>query len=351
MAGTTLGLTEEEWRKVQYAFMVVIGNQHSGLYRAADEYLYAAYDEVAKIVVRTSSDWTVVDTAVTLVQFLCRLHLGSSFDTDRCLTILRPKAKAWHGKLGLMKEEYNAGSRPPTPTKAAPVDVGMQETGRDAAVATLESKPGFARANSRIFDKIETLHIAEELGRTVSGSESRMSAVVKIFDVRAKELLVLVDDIPSQKAYVAALAQICKVAWAEFTDIPYTEMNQTNLQVKQIWSQFVTRATRRWESKGFKKLANAGRKRPIKQKRPQNTAPVKPISITEERQSLIAKYKSLCRENGVKVTDKMIAKAASSSWNDRTQVTWWKRNDDRSKPVADRLIRAVFTKKSHLPKP
>ena len=72
--------------------------------------------------------------------------------------------------------------------------------------------------------------------------------------------------------------------------------------------------------------------------------------ITIERRSLIQQYKRVCKEQGVTVTDTSIAKAASSSWNDRTQVTWWKRNDPRCTSTADRLIRAVFTAKPHLPK-
>lgn len=72
--------------------------------------------------------------------------------------------------------------------------------------------------------------------------------------------------------------------------------------------------------------------------------------LSIERQRLLKAYKDECKACGVRVTDGMIAKSASSSWNDRTQVTWWKRNDPLSKPLADRLIRNVLAKKPHLPK-
>jgi len=72
-----------------------------------------------------------------------------------------------------------------------------------------------------------------------------------------------------------------------------------------------------------------------------------PIDV--ERTLLLDRYKQECRSVGVRVTDEMIAKAASPSWNDRTQVTWWKRNDPRSKPQADKAIRRVLSNKPHLP--
>jgi hypothetical protein len=66
------------------------------------------------------------------------------------------------------------------------------------------------------------------------------------------------------------------------------------------------------------------------------------------RAALIDAYKRECRNAGIKVTDAMIAKAASSSWNDRTQVTWWKRTDSRSTSAADSAIRRVLRDKPHL---
>jgi hypothetical protein len=73
-----------------------------------------------------------------------------------------------------------------------------------------------------------------------------------------------------------------------------------------------------------------------------------PGSVAEERKNLLDAYKRECKERGITVTDEMIAKAASSSWNDRTQVTWWKREAPKSTPAADKLIRAVLIKKPHL---
>jgi hypothetical protein len=73
-------------------------------------------------------------------------------------------------------------------------------------------------------------------------------------------------------------------------------------------------------------------------------------SIAAERKRLLAEYKNECKQAGVKVTDAMIAQAASPTWSERTQVTWWKRNDPLSKPAVDHAIRRVLSKKPHLPK-
>lgn len=72
---------------------------------------------------------------------------------------------------------------------------------------------------------------------------------------------------------------------------------------------------------------------------PDNTSPV-----VDERRKLLADFKSRGRSAGIRVTDEMIAKAANKRWNDRTMVTWWKRNDPRSTPAHDKMIRAVLAK-------
>jgi hypothetical protein len=81
-----------------------------------------------------------------------------------------------------------------------------------------------------------------------------------------------------------------------------------------------------------------------------STALATPDSIAEERKRLLVAYKLECKRLGVKVTDDMIAKAASPTWTERTPVTWWKRNDPLSKPAVDHAIRRVLIKKPHLPK-
>jgi hypothetical protein len=64
--------------------------------------------------------------------------------------------------------------------------------------------------------------------------------------------------------------------------------------------------------------------------------------VAAERANILNAFKVKARGQGIKVTDKMIAGAAKNTWNDRTMVTWWKRNDPRCKPPHDRLIRAVL---------
>lgn len=105
MAETDFGLSEQLWTKIQYAFMVVIGNQQAGLYHSPYEYLYTAYDDIAAIWIHEESDWSALDAIVSVIKLLAFVHLGSAFDPMLCADVLRPKTKAWHGKLGLLKEK------------------------------------------------------------------------------------------------------------------------------------------------------------------------------------------------------------------------------------------------------
>jgi hypothetical protein len=79
---------------------------------------------------------------------------------------------------------------------------------------------------------------------------------------------------------------------------------------------------------------------------------VKPIetqsTVAAQHKALIDAYKREGKERRIKITDKMIAKAACPSWNDRTPVQRWKRNDRRSTKAEDLKIRAVLHKKPHL---
>jgi hypothetical protein len=64
--------------------------------------------------------------------------------------------------------------------------------------------------------------------------------------------------------------------------------------------------------------------------------------VAAERAALLDNYKTRARGQGIKLTDAMVAHAASQKWNDRTYVGWWKRNDYRSKPPHDKKIRTVL---------
>jgi hypothetical protein len=68
-------------------------------------------------------------------------------------------------------------------------------------------------------------------------------------------------------------------------------------------------------------------------------------TVAADRAALLTAYKAKGRGKGVRITDAMVAMAAHpGKWNDRTMVTWWKRNDQRCKPPHDRKIRAVLAK-------
>ena len=83
-------------------------------------------------------------------------------------------------------------------------------------------------------------------------------------------------------------------------------------------------------------------------------APVANISngrdtVAAERTALLHAYKEAGKKQGVRITDKMIAQAASPGhWTERTPVQRWKRNDDRCTPGYDVSIRAVLRNKPHL---
>lgn len=66
--------------------------------------------------------------------------------------------------------------------------------------------------------------------------------------------------------------------------------------------------------------------------------------VAAERIGLINRFKAAGRSKNIRATDEMIAKAANGRWNDRTMVTWWKRNDTRCESRHDKMIRAVLAK-------
>jgi hypothetical protein len=67
--------------------------------------------------------------------------------------------------------------------------------------------------------------------------------------------------------------------------------------------------------------------------------------VARDRTALLDDFKVKAREGGLKVTDKMVARAANpGKWNDRTIVAWWKRNDPKSTPGHDKKIRALLAR-------
>jgi len=69
---------------------------------------------------------------------------------------------------------------------------------------------------------------------------------------------------------------------------------------------------------------------------------------TVERKAVLEAYKNEGRAKKIKITDKMVAEAASRTWHDRTPVQRWKRNDPRCTPADDAKIRRVLREKPHL---
>jgi len=67
-------------------------------------------------------------------------------------------------------------------------------------------------------------------------------------------------------------------------------------------------------------------------------------TVAAERCEKMSAFKAKGRRRcGIRITDEMVAEAASSGkWSDRTMIGWWKRNDPRCKPPHDRKIRALL---------
>jgi hypothetical protein len=67
-------------------------------------------------------------------------------------------------------------------------------------------------------------------------------------------------------------------------------------------------------------------------------------SEAARRAAMLTDYKAKGRGMGIRITDEMVAKAANpKKWNERSMVTWWKRNDPRCKPPSDRRIKNVLS--------
>jgi hypothetical protein len=65
--------------------------------------------------------------------------------------------------------------------------------------------------------------------------------------------------------------------------------------------------------------------------------------VALERSALLRAFKEKGLRQRIRITDVLVAKAANpGKWNDRTMVTWWKRDDSRCKPPHDKKIRAVL---------
>jgi hypothetical protein len=80
----------------------------------------------------------------------------------------------------------------------------------------------------------------------------------------------------------------------------------------------------------------------VPEKRPNKIA----REVLQERRAAVEGYKRECKDAGITVTDKDIAKAANKSWNTRDPIAKWKQGLDRN--ADDTLIRRVFQNRPHL---
>lgn len=112
-------------------------------------------------------------------------------------------------------------------------------------------------------------------------------------------------------------------------------------QTFRVDATFVDVLKTPWRAKALRARAATGLRQP-EQKGDNGTDP------DAERGALLQAYKNEGTQRGIRITDKMIAQAASKSWHDRTPVQRWKRNDKRCTKGDDAKIRAVLKNKPHL---
>jgi hypothetical protein len=68
-------------------------------------------------------------------------------------------------------------------------------------------------------------------------------------------------------------------------------------------------------------------------------------TVIAERAELLRAFKAKGKAQRIKITDEMVAKAANpGKWNERSMVTWWKRNDPGCEVRHDKMIRSVLAK-------
>lgn len=122
--------------------------------------------------------------------------------------------------------------------------------------------------------------------------------------------------------------------------------------VREILEPYLLAQAERLQATGQEEAAkhtNASAKSSLQpdmedQREPSRPGARKVDPIAKGRRLLWNDFKSRALVQGIKINHRMLAKAAKSTWNDRTMVTWWLRNDPGCKPQHDKLIRAVLAK-------
>jgi hypothetical protein len=191
-----------------------------------------------------------------------------------------------------------------------------------------------------------------------------LEAAVAVFDLYGETYLPLVRDRPTHNDFDEALraagALVVKQAESVISyrreQIKKYPRQDVSLEIRldqlllEIEGMIQARRTS-WRARSLERLLEGSSDLQLQQA---NDAPADAIdhadrACASERQSALLKYKNECKSHGVRVTDLMIARAASPTWNDRTPITRWKSCDKRSTAAEDAKIRAVFKRKPHLP--
>lgn len=207
----------------------------------------------------------------------------------------------------------------------------------DKAARLFRQQPGCKRILIRLAGKIEQLR---HISHLEFQSAARAKIVVKWFDCQAKAWLSLVTSQELLKAYEDFLTVRRKVAWHEFTGHPPEDLPAIGKHLVAIQETLYDHE-RKWVTKARKQIATHPE---IDMNRKQQKTRRGADTVATERQELISEFKAKARTQNIKVTDAMVAKAAYRTWNDRTMVTWWKRNAPRSQSYHDKAIRAVLAK-------
>jgi hypothetical protein len=142
----------------------------------------------------------------------------------------------------------------------------------DLAVTFLKGRPGFAAAQHQAMNRGREL--AESLSRQANTvlTPQRFDVALQLLDIRAEAYLPLVNDIPSQEAYMELLRSIGDQAWQDFSGYPISVVHPFGGDPNFI---AISKAVSRWTEKGYKRAAEAEHSRALV---PVERAPEGPVN-------------------------------------------------------------------------
>ena len=120
------------------------------------------------------------------------------------------------------------------------------------AVSLLKKKPGFAAAQHQAMSRGRALMEGLSEQEKQLATQQRHGVVLQLLDIRAEAYLPLIDDIPSQEAYMTLLSSFADQAWEDFTGYP---VYITRPFSDDPYYVAIGKAVSRWTEEGYKQAA------------------------------------------------------------------------------------------------